>query len=144
MIRGLSLAAVLLLSTLSSHGAEAEKVQFKQTGNAPRDLPGSASPAASATPSQTSAALLNFQETLKHWRSGKKRLAALRSAGKTLQNDPSGDKEVVAMIQLMALEKDQEVENLRAQLAALILTSKLDDPSLTGAEREEIVVRAAR
>ena len=146
MIRGLLLAAVLFLTPLPSHSAEAEKVQFKQTGSAPRDLPDAATtaPVAAATPAQESAALLNFQETLKKWRSAKKRLQALQSAGKTLQNDPSGDKEVIAMIQLMALEKDQEVENLRAQLAVLVVNTKLTDPSLTGGEREEIIVRATR
>lgn len=141
MIRGILFAPVLFFALTVGHAAEPDKIPFKQGINAPRDLPAiSASP----TPAQQGAAYANFLETLKAWRSAKKRLGALESAGKTLQNDPAADKEVVAMLQLMAIEKTQEVENLRAQLAAILLTSKLEDPDLSGKEREQIIIRAAK
>jgi len=142
MIRGIFLAATLSLGLATTQGAEPEKVQFKQTGNSPRDMPGT--PVASPTPQEQGVAFQNYQDTLKAWRSARKRLAALNSVSKTLQNDPAADKEVVAMIQLMALEKIAEAENLRAQLAALLITNKLEDPALPREEREQIIIHAAR
>lgn len=143
MIRGLIVAAAVSLTISSTPAAEPEKVQFKQTASAPRELPQKPDPTATAK-SGEDATLLNYQATLSEWRSAKKRLHALESVGKILQGDPSADKEIVAMIQLMSIEKDQEVENLRVQLAAILLTSKLEDPALPAQERAQIVSRAAR
>jgi hypothetical protein len=141
MIRSIFLAAALSLGLAVGHAADADKVQFKQTGNAPRDIPNAA--LASPTPAEMGMTFLNYQTTLKAWRSARKRLHALQASGKYMQNDPSADKEVIAMLQLMALEQSQDVENLRAQLAAILVTNKLDDPALPDDERAMIVIRAA-
>jgi len=139
MIRGFFLAATLLLFVQAAVAAESEKVRFKQSGNAPRDLPGKNE--ASLSQSEKTFAYENYQDTLKSWYSARKRLRALNAVSKILQNDPSSDKEVVAMVELMAIEKKQEIENLRTQLAGILGSGKLEDPKLPQPDREEILAR---
>lgn len=141
MIRGLFLAAaVLFLTHQAAPGAEPEKVRFKQSGTQPRELPGDKASNVSAK-SQDTVAFESYRETLKAWYSAKKRLHALGAVSKILQNDPSSDKEIVGMIELMAAEKRQEVESLRTQLASILSSDKLEDPKLSQSDREEILVR---
>ena len=93
-------------------------------------------------PSAKTIAFQNYQETLKAWRSAKKRLHALAVAGKVMQSDPSVEKTAVAMISLMTIEKTKEVEFLRSQLALMLVAAKMEDPTLPSLEREEIVKSA--
>jgi hypothetical protein len=137
MNRGLFLAAATLLAFANLNSAEPEKIPFKQTGSPPRDLPDET--IVIPLPSARTVAFLNYQETLKGWRSAKKRLEALAIAGKMMQGDPSADKSAVSMISLMTIEKTKEVESLRSQLAMMLVLAKLEDPSLPSKEREEIV-----
>lgn len=141
MIRGLLFAAAgLLLTHQAARGADPEKVRFKQSGTQPRELPGNKASNLSAR-SQDIIAFESYRETLKAWFSAKKRLHALEAVSKILQNDPSSDKEIVGMLELMATEKRQEVETLRTQLASIISSDKLEDPKLSQSDREEILVR---
>lgn len=129
--------AVFFLSVSFLGAEEPEKIPYKQTGNPPRDLPDQT--VVADAPSPQTVAFQNYQETLKSWRSAKKRLYALAVAGKMMQSDPSADKNAVAMISLMTIEMTKEVSLLRAQLALMLVTAKLEDPTLPSAEREEIV-----
>ena len=141
MIRGLLFAAAgLLLTHPAARGADPEKVRFKHSGTQPRELPGNKASNLSAR-SQDIIAFESYRETLKAWFSAKKRLHALEAVNKILQNDPSSDKEIVGMLELMATEKRQEVETLRTQLASIISSDKLEDPKLSQSDREEILVR---
>lgn len=139
MIRGFFLAATFLFFVQAASAAEPEKVRFKQSGNPPRDLPGKNE--TSLSQSEKTFAYENYQDTLKAWYSARKRLRALGAVSKILQNDPSSDKEVVAMVELMAIEKKQEIENLRAQLAGILGPGKMEDPKLPQPDREEILVQ---
>lgn len=137
MNRGLVLVAATFLAVSLLGAEEPEKIPYKQTGNPPRDLPDET--VVVPLPSPKTVAFQNYQETLKAWRSAKKRLHALAVAGKTMQRDPTVDKSAVAMISLMTIEKTREVEFLRSQLALMLVTAKLEDPTLPSVEREEIV-----
>jgi len=137
MNRGLVFVAATFLAVALLGAEEPEKIPYKQTGTPPRDLPDET--IVVPLPSPKTVAFQNYQETLKNWRSAKKRLHALVVAGKTMQRDPSVEKNAVAMISLMTIEKTKEVEFLRSQLALMLVTAKLEDPTLPSVEREEIV-----
>ena len=140
MNRGLVLVAAIFVAVSLLSAEEPEKIPYKQTGNPPRDLPDET--IVVPLPSPKTVAFQNYQETLKAWRSAKKRLYALAVAGKMMQTDPSADKSAVAMISLMTIEKTKEVEFLRSQLALMLITAKMEDPTLPGIEREEIIKSA--
>ncbi len=140
MIRGFFLAAVLLPLISPLPAAEPEKAQFKQSANPPRELAEKKGSGASAQ-SQDMIAFESYRETLKAWHSARKRLHALEAVNKVLQNDPASDKEIVAMIELMAIEKKQEVENLRTQLAGILDSGRLEDPKLPQVDRDAILIR---